>query len=81
MALNTKIKLRLRTNAPALSFFSTEALEALESSFHVVTPDGTRLVHYGDIPPSDTGLPWQPTLSDGVTPNGQVKRFLGGRWQ
>ena len=81
MALNTQLRLRLRDSPAAAEHFTPEQLDSFEKSFLVVTPDQTKLVFYGDSPPSDNNLPWQETLADKVTPVGTAKHFLGGKWQ
>lgn len=63
-----------------LEQFSLSQLNAIAESLAVELQPGVKLVHYGENPPSDTSLPWQQTLADGVTPVGIVKHFVAGRW-
>jgi len=60
-------------------FFSKHKLEAIASSIKVTIPDRMRLVYYGQKPPMDTTLTWQPTNGAG-DPVGKVKVFKKGDW-
>lgn len=81
MALQSKLKVCLKDNPPALKCFSMKQLEMLSDSFCVCSPPGTKLVAYGVNPPADTSIAWQPTLEDGVTPKGMVMSYAGGAWR
>lgn len=63
-----------------LKKFSYEELNAMASALRVRFPERSRVVYFGEYPPTDTNLPWQKTLDDGITPIGGVQYFVGGQW-
>jgi len=75
------LNITVRDSPIATKFMSSEELAAIAASLIVSLPPGAQLVHYGDTPPSNTSIPWQPTLNDGITPKSMVMRFVGGQWR
>lgn len=72
-------KLKLRKNAPGLRYFTPEQLSAIGGSFTVELDPGDQIVHFGDVPPADTGKRWQTTDATGA-PVGQIKTYQNGEW-
>ena len=54
-------------------------LQEIAEAICITLPDNMRLVYYGQKPPLDTTLSWQPTgcCDD---PVGKVKNFKDGKW-
>jgi hypothetical protein len=59
--------------------FNESQLREIASSMRVSLPDKMRLVYYGQKPPLDVSLSWQPT--NGIEdPVGKVKNYTDGNW-
>jgi hypothetical protein len=60
--------------------FTQCQLDEIAASLRIVLPDAMRLVSYGQAPPLDTTLVWQPT-NGSESPVGKVKTFQDGEWK
>lgn len=74
------MELRITTKKGRTSSFTQEQLCEIASHLKVCLPDKMRLVYYGQKPPLDVTLTWQPTNGIG-DPVGMVKKFIDGSWK
>lgn len=74
MVLKVKVK-----QQPGGSFTQCQ-LNEIAASLCVTLPDSIRPVWYGQTPPADSSMPWQPT-NGADDPVGKVKSFVDGEWK
>ena len=73
------ITLRVKPNAPALSFLTHAQLDAIARSFAFALDPGDEVVHLGAEPPLDYRKRWQETDAYGAAV-GAVKTYNGTTW-
>ena len=71
--------LKVTINGKPNPCFTKHQMKSIAASLMLHIPDSMRLVYYGQIPPLDVTLTWQPTNSIG-DPVGKVKVFKEGAW-